>query len=56
MIRFQVEPKVLKLGPKELGFVTFYLDWTTEESLDRDDKNMVFGNAVGTATALEPSE
>jgi len=43
----------LKLGPKEVGFVTLFLDRTKEISIDRDEYNVVYGKAVGIVTALE---
>lgn len=45
----------MKLASKELGFVTFSIDYTKETVIDRDDDNMVYGTAVATVTALEPS-
>jgi len=53
---FQIEPIILILEPKTLGYVTFSLDRTKELSINRNEKNnIVNGKAVGIVTALEPS-
>jgi len=52
---FQIEPIILKLEPKTLGYVTFSLDRTKELSINRNEENnIVKGKAVGIVTALEP--
>ncbi|XP_025205925.1 uncharacterized protein LOC112602183 [Melanaphis sacchari] len=52
---FIIDPIILKLEPKTLGYVTFSLDRTKEISLNRDENNLVNGKAVGIITALEPA-
>lgn len=50
-----MEPLVLKLGPKEQSYVTFFIDRTKETCVNRNGDNMVYAKAVGTVTALRPS-
>ncbi|XP_060835603.1 uncharacterized protein LOC132918408 [Rhopalosiphum padi] len=52
---FKIEPIILKLEPKTLGYVTFSLDRAKEISINRDENNIVNGKAVGIVTALEPA-
>lgn len=52
---FQIEPIILILEPKTLGYVTFSLDRTKEISINHDENYIVNGKAVGIVTALEPS-
>ncbi|KAF0772283.1 Uncharacterized protein FWK35_00003768 [Aphis craccivora] len=52
---FKIEPTILILEPKTLGYVTFSLDRTKEISINHDENNIVNGKAVGIVTALEPA-
>ncbi|XP_027850429.2 uncharacterized protein LOC114129790 [Aphis gossypii] len=52
---FKIEPIILILEPKTLGYVTFSLDRTKEISINHDENYIVNGKAVGIVTALEPA-
>lgn len=49
-------PNVLRLGPKEQGFVTFFLNRNEEKFVERDKNNMVYGKAIGTINAIKKLE